>query len=220
MKNWYRSLQMPQDNRPLIIGITGNIGSGKSSVSALIREKGYRVISADEIAKNKLESPEAMLSLMARWGADVVIDGKPDRARIASIVFNNPDELSFLNALIHPLVLRDFAIEVDSSTDDIIFFEVPLLFEAKLNACFDYIILVTASPQLRFKRLMQRDSLDREDIQKRIDSQIDDSQKLKQVDIIIDNNSTLEQLRLCTERSITQLQSLPHKKTIPFDQIG
>lgn len=211
---------MPPDNRPLVIGITGNIGSGKSSVSALIREMDYRVISADEVAKSKLESPEAMLSLMARWGADVVSQGKPDRNKIASIVFNNPDELVFLNSLIHPLVLREFATEVDKSGDAIIFFEVPLLFEAKLNACFDYIILVTASPQLRFKRLMQRDSLDSDDIQKRIDSQIDDSHKLKQVDIIIDNNSTLDELRSCTLRSIAQLQSLPHKKIIPFDQIG
>ena len=100
---------------PILIGITGNIGSGKSAFCRLLAEHGYEVIFSDEIAQRQLDEPECLEQITRRWGKELAVDGKADRKKIASIVFGNKEELEFLNSLVHPRALAALQEIADNS---------------------------------------------------------------------------------------------------------
>ena len=219
MKNWFKSSPMPQNKRPLLIGITGNIGSGKTTFAQIISEQGYTVISADKTTKDVLELPEVRQILIDRWGEKIVDSGKTDHAKIASIVFKQPTELAFLNSVVHPRVLKEFSRICAESTESVLFFEVPLLFEARLQEGFDYIILITSSAYTREQRLLLRDKSNLISIRERIGSQQDDADKKALVDYVIYNDGNLATLKKRSLRFLADISNIQYKKTTAFHSI-
>ena len=211
---------MPQSNAPLLIGITGNIGSGKSLVSSLIASQGYRLISADPIAKIVLDDPDLQVHLAEIWGAELLTHGKIDRQALAKLVFSHPDKLIYLNSLIHPRVLELFDRIVFESTDLKLFFEIPLLFEAGLESCFDAIVLVTAPQDQKLDWLIKRDSSNREQILARLRAQMPDSEKLARVDYILENNGSIDELKTITLMLLSNLQCLCPREKTSFVEAG
>ena len=137
----------------LKIAITGNIAAGKSTVENILKEKGFSVFDTDLIAHGILTDSEVVVKLFK--GFDVYTDGKIDRQKVASIVFNDAQMLKQLEAIIHPLV-REELLRIFAKDYKIVFVSVPQLFEAGFNQMFDKIIYITADKSIRLKRLMKR----------------------------------------------------------------
>lgn len=203
-------------SQPILIGITGNIGSGKTTFCNLLEEKGFKVIYADEIAQQQLNQPDTLKTLIKRWGKGIVKNGQPQRDKIAEIVFNNKSELDFLNSIVHPKTLSALQQIVDNSTEKYLFFEIPLLFEAGLELCFDYIILIRAPREVRINRLLQKGKETREQIEARINAQIDDQDKIPLCDLVIDNSKDFIELNNQLNSLLSTLKDIKPKEKIPF----
>lgn len=208
---------MQQSNRPLLIGITGSIGSGKTTVCKLI-EKKYTVIYADDIAHQILQQSDVINNLVARWGHVILNHNQLDRKVIAEKVFGNQPELEYLNNLVHPEVLRAMQDIVNNSKGKVLFFEVPLLFEANLQTCFDYIIMVRTSLETMFNRVAKRDNLSNDDVRKRLAEQMDDNIKAQTSDYIIDNESSINDLEIQVNMQLEKWVNIPYRVTDPFDK--
>jgi dephospho-CoA kinase len=210
---------MRQNNRPVIIGITGNIGSGKSTFSDFISKR-YKVISADYLAHKALTSVEVVKKLVQRWGEKIMNGDSPDRKKIAEIVYEDRAELQFLNKTIHPVVLRDMQNAVDHNKNKYLFFEVPLLFEAKLEKCFDHIVLVTAEKDLRIKRICNRDNKTASEILPIMLIQMHEEYKIKHSDTVIENNGSLEDLKHQAQIFLKELPRIPFQEISSFSALA
>ena len=176
----------------LKIGITGSIGAGKSTVAGIFKVLGVPVFDADATAKSILNSDlELREQIIAAFGSETYKNGLLDRKYLASLVFNNPDQLAKLNALVHPATIKaadTWAKHWEEQGSAYIVKEAALLFEAGTNIGLDFIIGVTAPEDLRITRVMARDHVTREEVLKRMQHQLDDTQKMERCDIVIDNN--------------------------------
>ncbi|MGC9362577.1 MAG: dephospho-CoA kinase [Candidatus Syntrophosphaera sp.] len=204
------------ESEPIRIGITGNIGSGKSSFCEMLMDRGCKVIFADKIAQEQLETPDSIKQITKRWGKDILREGKPDRKKIASIVFNRKTELDFLNSVIHPKTLNELQNISDNSSERFLFFEIPLLFEAGMQRCFDYIILVKADRGKRLTRLLKSGQESPSQIQARMNTQISDIEKIPLCDMVVDNSGTQRTLLKQAEFLISRLDSIRKRDTMPF----
>jgi dephospho-CoA kinase len=172
-----------------IIGLTGGIGSGKSTVANYIASKGIPVYIADEEAKKLMELPEVITSTQAIFEENVLDEfGKLDRKKIAALVFNSPTQLTQLNNIVHPLVKNHFIewFKIHSNAHFIIK-EVAILFETGGNTACDKVILVTAPEEIRIERAMKRDNVSKETIVSRMNNQLPESEKVTKSDFIIHN---------------------------------
>lgn len=184
--------------KKIAIGITGGIGSGKSTVSELISENNYKIIKADDVAKKIMnEDSETAAQIINNFGPDCYLDGKLNTKYVANKVFNHPDRIRKLNAIVHPPTIEFIQKEIHSlhKDFDIVFVEAALIFEAKMEDLFDYILLVTAEEDIRIKRVLQRDLETISEIRSRILNQIPEEQKRGKSDFVIENNSTIEELK-------------------------
>lgn len=176
----------------LKIGITGSIGAGKSTVAGIFKVLGVPVFDADAIAKSILNSDPALREqIIATFGSETYKNGLLDRKYLATLVFNNPDQLAKLNALVHPATIKaadTWAKHWEKQGSPYIVKEAALLFEAGTNVGLDFIIGVTAPEDLRITRVMARDHVTREEVLKRMQHQLDDTKKMERCDIVIDNN--------------------------------
>ncbi len=213
---------MSQNKKPLLIGITGNIGSGKSAFCNFLAANGLKVISADAVANQHLEDPAIKEALIKRYSTAILSPSNEDNGKgiinrkiLADIVFGSEEETQYLNSLIHPLVLQDFQRIVEQSNEEALCFEVPLLFEANLQDCFDYIVLISASLETRLMRLEKRGE-DRTKAQQRMLHQIPDTEKRFLVDLVIENDGDLLNLQKSAVSFIEKIPYLPHKKVRPF----
>lgn len=213
---------MSQNKKPLLIGITGNIGSGKSAFCNFLAANGLKVISADAVANQHLEDPAIKEALIKRYSTAILSPSNEDNGKgiinrkiLADIVFGSEEETQYLNSLIHPLVLQDFQRIVEQSNEEALCFEVPLLFEANLQDCFDYIVLISASLETRLMRLEKRGE-DRTKAQQRMLHQIPDTEKRFLVDLVIENDGDLLSLQKSAVSFIEKIPYLPHKKVRPF----
>ena len=213
---------MSQNKKPLLIGITGNIGSGKSAFCNFLAANGLKVISADAVANQHLEDPAIKEALIKRYSTAILSPSNKDNSKgiisrkiLADIVFGSEEETQYLNSLIHPLVLQDFQRIVEQSNEEALCFEVPLLFEANLQDCFDYIVLISASLETRLMRLEKRGE-DRTKAQQRMLHQIPDTEKRFLVDLVIENDGDLLNLQKSAVSFIEKIPYLPHKKVRPF----
>ncbi len=198
----------------LKIAVTGNIGSGKSQFCRYLTEFDQEVISADVVASEILMQREK--TWRERWGEGVFTDGQLDRAKIADIVFQDPSELKYLNSIIHPLVMVRFANYLRDSKRQALFFEIPLLFEAKLQDYFDFLILVTCSRNLVLQRLSLRNPGELENLILRLDRQIPDAQKAGMVDLVISNDGELAELKQQARAAVEMLPQIRHRETSPW----
>lgn len=172
-----------------IIGLTGGIGSGKSTVASFFSELGVPVYIADSEAKKIMDYPETIREVQTIFDENVVDEnGKLDRKKIASFVFNNPEKLKQLNAVIHPKVNKDFKNWLGKHQDHTyIIKEVAIIFETQSEKQFDKIILVTAPEKLRIERVMKRDNISEDEILERIKNQFPDEEKISKSDFVITN---------------------------------
>lgn len=176
----------------LKIGITGGIGAGKSTVAGIFKVLGVPVFDADTTAKNILNSDLILREqIVAAFGLETYKQGLLDRKYLATLVFNNPDQLAKLNALVHPATINAanvWAKHWEEQGSPYIVKEAALLFEAGTNVGLDFIIGVTAPEDLRITRVMARDHVSREEVVKRMRHQLDDTKKMERCHIVLDNN--------------------------------
>jgi dephospho-CoA kinase len=174
----------------LKIGITGGIGAGKSTVAGIFKVLGVPVFDADVTAKNILNTdPILREQIAAAFGSETYKNGLLDKKYLATLVFNNPDQLAKLNALVHPATIAAADKWASRFADrPYIIKEAALLFEAGTYVGLDYIIGVTAPVELRIARVMARDQVSREEVLSRMQHQLDDTEKMQRCDFVIDNN--------------------------------
>ncbi|MBL7738273.1 MAG: dephospho-CoA kinase [Chitinophagaceae bacterium] len=173
----------------LKVGLTGGIGSGKSTVAKIFEVLGIPVYYADDAAKQIMNTdPELKAAVIADFGEAAYKEGKLDRAYIASIVFSDNKKLEWLNSLTHPATIRHADEWMKKQVTPYAVKEAALLFESGANAHLDHIIGVYAPKGLRIKRVMQRDKVNEEEVLKRISRQMDEDEKMKLCDSIIMND--------------------------------
>lgn len=184
------------------VGLTGGVGSGKSTVAALMSTLGATVVDADAIAREVVErGTPGFDSVVAAFGADIVADdGELDRPRLAELVFNDPEARDRLNAIVHPLVGTRFAeITAAAPTDAIVVYDVPLLVEGELAGGFDAVVVVETPQDLRLERLAGR-GMAESDARARMAAQATDDQRRAVAHEVIVNASSREDLRAQVER--------------------
>lgn len=192
----------------MIIGLTGGIASGKSTVSKILKELGAIIVDADIKAKEISEREDVIIEAKNIFGNDIIDNnGKIDRAKLKEIVFSNKEKLKELNNLIHPKVVNEFKkIKESSNKNDIIIFDVPLLFETGMDKMCEKIILVFVDKDTQIKRMIERDNIDKKLAEKIINSQMSLEEKLKKSQIHIENNGTLEDLKKKAENIYRELK--------------
>jgi dephospho-CoA kinase len=173
----------------LRIGITGGIGSGKTTVARIFEVLGIPVYYADDAAK-RIMNEDVMLKqqIMHLFGEQSYIDGKLNREYLASIVFHDKKKLAALNALVHPATIRNSNLWMKKQHAPYAIREAALIFESGIQDQLDFVIGVSAPVELRIERAMQRDKLTRTQVQERIDHQINETIKLRLCDFVIVND--------------------------------
>ncbi len=168
------------------VGITGGIGSGKSTLCRLLAECGVPVYDSDSRAKAMMGS-ELRGAIEERFGAEAYRDGVLDRAYMAARVFSNPGELKALNAIVHPAVMRDFELWTTGQDADYVVLESAILFDAGLEGHVDITVAVMAPVSLRVERVCRRDGASEEEVRRRIAAQLGDDALRERADIAIVN---------------------------------
>jgi len=189
----------------LLIGLTGNIASGKTEVARIFADLGATVIDADELARDAVQpgSP-ALAAIVSRWGERVLLpDGSLNRPVMRSIAFSSEEDRIALNAIVHPAVklLRDELVEeARRRGDQVVVAAIPLLYEAGLERDFDRVILVDAPDDVRLARLIHRRGIGAAEAQRMMAAQMPASAKRARADVVIENQSDLKALRRSVER--------------------
>jgi dephospho-CoA kinase len=182
----------------LLVGLTGGIGSGKSTVAAMLERRGAAIIDADELARRAVDPGTAGYEMLVEaFGQDVITArGEVDRERLAQIVFADPDARRRLESIVHPEVARLFsdAAAAYRDTDRIVVYVVPLLVERSLEAVFDVVVTISASPEIRAARLSASRGMSTEEARGRMSAQLSDEERASVAHVVIDNEGTLEQL--------------------------
>ncbi|KQS94245.1 dephospho-CoA kinase [Chryseobacterium sp. Leaf394] len=193
---------------PKIIGLTGGIGSGKTTVAKFIEDCGFPVYYSDDRAKDIVNDNEDLkLKIKALLGQQAYDEkGLYDRKFVSEIVFNDNELLHALNEIIHPAVRIDFEEWVKEQKKYLIFKETALLFELKLNRQCHRSILVTAEDNIRIKRVMDRDGKTYREVQTVMEKQMPEKEKIKLADCIIYNNTNLDDLKDQTEKVIFEIE--------------
>jgi dephospho-CoA kinase len=173
----------------LKIGLTGGIGSGKTTVAKVFELLNVPVYYADEASKRLYHTDAALkAAIVKHFGAEIYVNNLLDRGRLAELVFDAPEKLEMLNSLVHPRTLRDAEQWMARQAAPYIIKEAALLFETGSAGQLDYIIGITAPVPLRIKRVMDRDNISREQVQNRMDRQMDENIKMRLCDFIIHND--------------------------------
>lgn len=191
-----------------IIGLTGGIGSGKTTVAKFIENCGFPVYYSDEIAKAIVNENDSLKQrIKALLGSDSYDEkGLYNRKFVGEKVFNNDELLGQLNEIIHPAVREDFEQWVAQQTKYLIFKETALLFELKLHLQCYKSLLVTAEDNIRIKRVMDRDGKTYREVESVMNNQMSEKDKIKMADFVIYNNTNLEDLQEDTEKIIFEIE--------------
>jgi dephospho-CoA kinase len=200
----------------MILGLTGGIATGKSTVTAMLREQGIPVIDADQIAREVVElGKPAYEAIVRHFGKEILLPGgQIDRKKLGEIVFSDEAERQKLNAIVHPevrRVMREEAEAAEKNGAKIVFMDIPLLFESKLQHMVDKIVVVYAPAHLQLARMMERDEFEEEQAQKRLRAQLPIEQKRTDADFVIDNTGSREE----TEKQVIQLLGRLKAETAP-----
>lgn len=173
----------------LKVGLTGGIGSGKSTVAKVFEILGIPVYYADDSAKILMQTNELLKQqLIFHFGNETYLNGKLNRSHLSSIVFNDKEKLALLNSLVHPVTIADAEDWFSRQTSLYVIKEAALLFESGATDGLHYIIAVTAPETLRIKRVMDRDSVKADEVKKRMTNQIDESIKNRLSDFVVVND--------------------------------
>jgi dephospho-CoA kinase len=173
----------------LKIGLTGGIGSGKTTIAQVFEALGIPVYYADAAAKNLMnQDPELKKQIIAAFGPETYKEGNLDRSYLAKQVFSDTEKLSRLNSIVHPATLRDAEAWMNKQKTPYAIKEAALIFEAGLEKYFDYVIGVSAPESLRLERVQQRDQASPENVLQRMQQQMDEKEKISRCDFVIIND--------------------------------
>lgn len=195
------------------IGLTGGIATGKSSVAKIIRDLGLPVIDADSLAREVvLAGSPGLQAVVTAFGPEILrVDGSLDRSKLGRIIFSDPVQRDRLEKILHPLIQEKKNNErrrLENEGVELAFYDVPLLFEKKLQADFDKTVLVYCSRPEQIERLVQRDQLSEVEAEQRLSSQLPIDAKLKLADYVISNREGMNELRDNTEAMVRELSAL------------
>jgi dephospho-CoA kinase len=191
-----------------IIGITGGIASGKSTVSLYLQELGFTIVDADLASRAVVEpGEEAYHQVVKAFGEDILLtDGNIDRVKLGSIIFNDQEKRLLLNGIVHPAVRNWMRLKTEaalSSGEETVFMDIPLLFESKLTFMVDKTLLIYVDEQVQLQRLMNRNGLSETEAFARINSQMPLADKKALADAVIDNNGDINE----TKRQVKSILS-------------
>ena len=198
----------------MIVGLTGGIGTGKSTVSRKLRERGYPVIDLDVISREVIEYPEVIDELVRNFGNEILenqnnTSGKKSisRNKLRQTLFKEEKKVSVLNSIMHPPIVEEMRRQIEElrKSYKTVFVEVQLLFEAKLEKEFDIIVLVYADKKTQLERVLKRDGRSEGEVQQIINAQMDMTEKRRMSNYIIENNGNSEMLDLEIEKFIKKL---------------
>ena len=193
-----------------IIGITGGIASGKSTVTEFLRQQGYQVIDADQVV-HELQEPGGRLyqALLSAFGSAILQeDGRLDRSKLGAMIFGNPELLAQSSQIQNQIIREELANRRDllAETQVVFFMDLPLLFELQYEDWFDQIWLVDVTEETQLSRLMTRNALSQVEAEKRIAAQLSLQEKRKRADVLIDNNGSLEATRQQIRDALQKLE--------------
>jgi len=191
-----------------LIGLTGNIATGKSTVAQMLADLGAEVIDADRLVHElQRKGTPTYDAIVAEFGAGVVrADGEIDRAALGAIVFGDVDRLHALEAIIHPAVAQESARRLANASADVVVYEAILLIEKSRHEMCDAIWVVTAARAVQVKRLIEQRGMSEAEANRRIDAQTPPEEKLKYATVVIDNGGTLEATRAQVERAFRAIR--------------
>lgn len=192
----------------MIIGLTGSIASGKSTVAHMLAAYNLPIVDADVVARQVVEpGSETLVKIAEAFGQEVIAeDGSMDRAKVGSIIFHDESKREVLNAIIHPAIRAEMLRQRDehlASGEKTVIMDIPLLFESKLQHFVDKILVVSVSEEVQLKRLMARNGFSEEEARARIATQISVAEKAAKADAVIENDGTVEET---AEQLETQLR--------------
>ena len=194
----------------MIIGITGSIGTGKSTVSNYLISKGYSVVDADKISKGAYNiGSNGYNAILEVFGEEILnSNGEVDRKKIKKIVFDNSNMLQRLNMAIHPIIINEIEkeIEILLESQNVVFLDAPLLIETELHKKVDKIIVVACDKNEQINRIIKRDKITADMAISIINSQMSIDEKLKFADYIVYNNSTIENLYSQVDEIILEIK--------------
>lgn len=181
--------------KKLVIGITGNIGSGKTIVSSLIESEGYSVIRSDLLAKDLMfTDPKIKKQLIKNFGEETFSNGRLNTKFLAENVFLKKKNVEKINSIVHPPVIQAIKKIIKVTESKIVFVESALIFEARIGKMFDYILLVCSDEKIRINRVTKRDGVQPEEVKKRQRFQLPESKKKLSSHFVIENDSTKKAL--------------------------
>ncbi len=188
-----------KQNRQMVVGLTGNTGSGKTTVAKLFESLGAVIIDADQIGRKALDHHEKLREqVISVFGKSITDDnGAINRKRLGAMIFSDPEKKTFLNTLIYPYLWPEVRkrIEEQKKTEArLIVVDAALIFEAGIESWFDAIIVVAADPEICMDRIMMRDGISRTDARNRMNSQINQDDKIEKADHVILNDKQAEEL--------------------------
>jgi dephospho-CoA kinase len=193
-----------------IWGLTGNIGSGKSTVGRMLAARGIPVVDADQVAREVVAPGRpALREIASRFAAVLLPDGSLDRKALAARVFADPAERAALNAIVHPRIAEEVATrmaELAAGGEEVAVYEAALIVENALQHGLDGLIVVTAPAQAQVARLRMRDNMSEEEARARIDSQLPAAEKARQATVVIDNAGSEEELAAQVEQLVDRLR--------------
>lgn len=184
----------------MIIGLTGSIASGKSTVSNMLKELGLPIVDADLVARQVVEpGTETLRKITEAFGEEILTEkGELDRPKLGAIIFNDEEKRKVLNSIIHPAIRKEMLRQRDehiTKGEKAVIMDIPLLFESKLQHYVEKIIVVTVTEDVQLKRLMERNQFSEEEALSRIRSQLPLSVKEQGADAVINNNGSLEETK-------------------------
>ena len=192
-----------------VIGLTGGIGSGKTTIANFFKEKGVPVYIADDEAKKVMQSIEIIDQIKIVFGETLFENNILNRAKLAEIVFNNADKLAQLNAIVHPAVKKDFENWLQQhKNDQYVVYEAAILFESGRYKECDYIVTVTAPIEVRIERVIKRDNTTREQVLSRMEMQWNDEKRISLSNFVINNSN----LKIANEEVVKILKILNIKQ--------
>ncbi|MGV0925679.1 dephospho-CoA kinase [Empedobacter sp. ULE_I145] len=198
-----------KNNQPFVAGITGGIGSGKSTAAKFFEELGIPVYNSDTRAKTiQNENSEVKVKIIAAFGEEAYNENGLNKPYLSKQVFQNNEKLKLLNSIVHPAVFQDFENWKKAQKSDIVMKEAAILIESGSYKDCDVVISVVVDLETRIARTVERDGLSREEILARINNQISDEERIAKSDFIIDNNGNLAHLKNEVEETFIKIKKM------------
>lgn len=203
----------------MVIGLTGGIGTGKSTVSQILQEKKFPVIDLDTISHEVIKIPKVIEKILENFGKEVLENSgnfenennaiRISREKLGKIIFENKEKRLLLNSIMHPEILHTMREQISKykKNNKIIFVEIQLLFEVQWEKEFDYILLISAKKSTQIRRILERDKRSENDALNIINSQLPLDEKKKRSDFVIENDGNIEELKEKIDKFLEYLET-------------